>query len=328
MHKDLLSMLACPESGGDLDMEIQEERDGQVYTGALISRTNGKRFAIERFIPRFVPKSNYADNFGFQWNRFRQTQLDSFSGTTITADRFWAQSGWSPEDLAGKRVLDIGCGAGRFAEIAQEAGAQLVALDFSSAVDACVENHSRYRSHLNVVQGNIYHLPFKPAQFDFVYCFGVLQHTPDVKASFMALPSQLKPGGLLAADVYRKHWSNWAHPKYWLRPLTTRMHQQRLFFLVESCASPLLSISSAARKVPLIGKLLARFIPVANYSGVLSLSKAQLQDWAILDTFDWLGPTYDQPQTAQTLLSWGRDGGLVDVEVLHPAHLTLRGRAA
>ena len=327
MHKELLRVLACPETGGTLALEIEEERDGHVYAGSLISQPTGKRFPIERFIPRFVPQSNYADNFGFQWNRFRQTQLDSYSGTKITADRFWAQSGWQPEDIKGKRVLDIGCGAGRFAEIALDAGAQLVALDFSSAVDACLENHRQRTPQLDVVQGNIYHLPFKPAQFDFVYCFGVLQHTPDVRASFLALAAQLNSGGRLAVDVYRKHWSNWVHPKYWLRPLTTRMRQDELFSLVESWAPSLLAVSSTARAVPLIGKLLARPIPVANYSGVLPLSKTQLEAWAILDTFDWLGPAYDQPQTEQTLRSWGQESGLVNVEVLHPAHLTLRGSA-
>lgn len=327
MHKELLNVLACPETGENLDLKIEEERDGLIYTGLLTSQLSGKRFAIERFIPRFVPKSNYADNFGFQWNRFRQTQLDSYTGTTITAERFWAQSGWRPEDIKGKRVLDVGCGAGRFAEIALDAGAQLVALDFSMAVDACLENHQRRFSHLDAVQGNIYHLPFRPGQFDFIYCFGVLQHTPDVKASFLALCSQLKSGGHLAVDVYRRHWSNWVHPKYWLRPFTTRMRQDRLFSLVESWAPSLLAASSTARAVPLIGEVLARPIPVANYSEVLPLSKPQLEAWAILDTFDWLGPTYDQPQTEQTLLSWGRESGLLDVEVLKPAHLTLRGRA-
>lgn len=327
MHKELLALLACPDTGSALELEIHEETDGHVYSGALVSVLNGKRFAIEKFIPRLVPKSNYANNFGFQWNRFRQTQLDSCSGTHITADRFWSQSGWKPEDLKGKRVLDVGCGAGRFAEIALDAGAQLVALDFSSAVDACVENHRLHLKNLDVIQGDIYHLPFKLAQFDFVYCFGVLQHTPDVRAAFMALPPQLKVGGSLAIDVYRKHWSNLVHPKYWLRPVTTRMQQQKLFALVESLAPTLLVLSSAVRAIPLFGKLLARPIPVANYSGLLPLSKAQLEAWAILDTFDWLGPTYDQPQTEQTLLSWGDESGLVNVEVLHPAHLTLRGRA-
>jgi ubiquinone/menaquinone biosynthesis C-methylase UbiE/uncharacterized protein YbaR (Trm112 family) len=326
MHRDLLSILACPESGGDLDLEVLEERNGHVYAGALVSRANGKRYPIERFIPRFVPQSNYADNFGFQWNRFRQTQLDSYSGTTITADRFWAQSGWRPEDINGKRVLDVGCGAGRFAEVALDAGAKVVALDFSSAVDACLENHRQHLSHLDVIQGDIYHLPFKPAQFDFVYCFGVLQHTPNVYASFMALPVQVKSRGSLAVDVYRKHWTTMLQPKYWLRPLTTRMRRDKLFALVESWAPSLLATSSTLRAIPLIGKVLARPVPVANYSGVLPLSKEQLEAWAILDTFDWFGPAYDQPQTEQTMLSWGHESGLQDVEVLQLSHLTLRGK--
>jgi len=326
MHKELLSLLACPESGGDLSLEVHEERDGHVYSGTLTSQTTGRRFAIEQSIPRFAPRSNYTDNFGFQWSRFRQTQLDSFSGISISAERFWAQSGWRPEDLKGKQVLDVGCGAGRFTEIALEAGAKVVALDFSSAVDACAENHTRYSSQLDVIQGDIYRLPFKPSQFDFVYCFGVLQHTPDVKGAFMALPTQLKSGGVLAIDVYRKHWSNAVHPKYWLRPITTRMRQDKLFSMVELFTPFFLPLSSAIRAIPLLGRFLARVVPVANYSGVLPLSTAQLRDWATLDTFDWFGPAYDQPQTGQTLLSWAREVGLAEVELLQPAHLTLRGK--
>ena len=95
-----------------------------------------------------------------------------------------------PTELKGKMALEVGCGAGRYAEIALSLGAKLVALDYSSAVDTCWQNlHSN--PNLNVVQGDIYHLPFKPASFKSVYCFGVLQHTPDVGKAFLALPPQL-----------------------------------------------------------------------------------------------------------------------------------------
>lgn len=275
-------------------------------------------------VPRFVPAENYAANFGFQWNRFRRTQLDSCSGVPISRDRFVRETGWTREQLQGKRVLDAGCGAGRFAEIALALGATVVAIDYSSAVDACRANHPS--ENLLVVQADIYALPFEPASFDFVYSLGVIQHTPDVERAVKALVAPLKPGGTLVIDVYRKHWKGWLHPRMWLRPITTRVDASRLFHTVERAAPALMRISNAVGAIPIVGPQLRRLVPVANYTGLLPLSDTQLQEWAVLDTFDWLAPTFDRPQTADTMERWFLEAGLADVEVFKSDHLTARGR--
>lgn len=327
MQVEFCRLLACPTCGAELNISrTTSVHDGDIEEGEL-QCASSHVFPIKKGIPRFVDAENYASNFGFQWNTFRRTQLDSHSGLAISGRRFWTQSGWKRGELAGKRVLDVGCGAGRFAEVALEAGAHVVALDYSIAVEACRENHrEKFPRSLNVAQGDIYRLPFRPGQFDFVYCFGVLQHTPDVKAAFLALPRQLAEGGRLAVDVYRKHWSNWIHPKYWLRPLTTRLPQDQLFRLVKTWAPRLLKVSMAVQRIPLLGHVLVRVIPVANYSRLFPLTREQLDHWAILDTYDWFGPRYDQPQAAAMLRSWFEEGGLTDIEVVHPAHLTGRAR--
>jgi len=216
--------------------------------------------------------------------------------------------------LNGKRVLDVGCGAGRFTEIALAAGAEVVALDYSSAVDACWANHGSCKN-LNVIQGDIYHLPFDLGGFDFVYCLGVLQHTPNVMASFLALPKQLRPGGQLVVDVYPDLLLNILWPKYWLRPITKRAPQQLLFRIVELMVEWFLPISLVIGRIPKIGRKLRYVIPVVNYDGVLPLSYSLLKEWAVLDTFDMFAPKYDQPQTLSALRRWFEDAGMKNVEV-------------
>jgi hypothetical protein len=46
-------------------------------------------------IPRFVPVKNYASSFGLQWNTFRATQLDSYTGLAISHDRLARIAGGS-----------------------------------------------------------------------------------------------------------------------------------------------------------------------------------------------------------------------------------------
>src|SRR4051794_21881431 len=104
MRKELLEILRCPQTGGRLVLEKPEYREERINSGWLVSEGGAHRYAIRDFIPRFVPESNYADSFGMQWNKFRQTQLDSYSGHPISANRFWKATGWRPKDLAGQWV--------------------------------------------------------------------------------------------------------------------------------------------------------------------------------------------------------------------------------
>jgi len=314
MKADLVTLLRCPVTGGSLDLVVSEGRQDEVVTGELITANKSHRYPIQGSIPRFVPQRNYAENFGIQWNQFRGTQLDSVSGLPISRDRFYRFSGWSPDQLAGKLVLDVGCGAGRFAEIALQAGARVVALDYSTAVDACWSNLSTHQG-LNVVQGDVIALPFLIGQFDFVYCFGVLQHTPDPERAFRSLPPQLRPGGMLAVDIYPWLLRNLGWSKYWLRPLTKRMPPQTLFSLVKRATGPMLALSHAVGCVPRIGRYLRYLVPVVSYEGVYPLSSSQLYEWAILDTFDMLAPAHDHPKQQKELLRWFTEAGLENCSV-------------
>lgn len=325
MHYDLLDMLACPACGGDLLLDVRVEGDGEIEEGTLRCVACAIDYPIVRGVPRFVPADNYSSSFGFQWNRFRHTQLDSTTGQPISASRFFAQSGWRAEELAGRWTLDLGCGAGRFAEVALATGARLVAVDYSSAVDACRANLGA-NARLDVVQADVYRLPFKGRRFDFVYCFGVLQHTPDVRGSVEALTRQLAPGGRLAVDLYPRIPLNVLWPKYWLRPLTRRVPAERLFPAVTRMVNLLWPVSLALGRVPLIGRKLRHVLPVANYEGLLPLTPVQLKEWAVLDTFDMLAPAHDHPQSVATLQAWLLEARLDSVEVFREGLVVGRAR--
>lgn len=324
MKIELLKLLRCPKTGQALHLERNNSYTQEIHEDVLISTDGHERYPIHKGIPRFVPESNYADNFGMQWNYFRKTQLDSHSGHPISSERFFLATGWKPEQLKDQWVLDVGCGAGRFAEVALLAGGKVVALDYSSAVDACYDN-LKHHPNLHVIQGDIYSLPFARESFRFVYSLGVLQHTPDVSNAFAALPAMLCKGGALCADFYWKRFLTMMHAKYLLRPITKRMDQLRLFHILQKITPSLLAISQILGRVPLLGRGLKRIVPVADYTNRLPLNTRQLKEWALLDTFDMLSPTYDNPQTATTIRQWFQKAGLVNIEVGHWGHLTGRG---
>lgn len=322
MNTEFLDILRCPRTHQKLELTTVPDSSTKSW---LKSSDGAHLYPIENDIPRFVPASNYADNFGLQWNRFSKTQLDSFSGIPISAERFWGATGWDPESLKGQWVLDAGCGSGRFAEIALAAGAKVVALDYSSAVDACLDN-LKHEKNLYVVQGDIYALPFKEGAFKYVYSIGVLQHTPDVARAFSALPSMASEDGEVCADFYWKRLRTMLHTKYLLRPLTKRMPTERLFAILERIVPTLLKLSQLLGAVPALGVGLQRMIPVVDYTGIYELSDEQLVQWALLDTFDMLAPEYDNPQTLATVQSWFESSGLHGIEVFKHGHLVGRGR--
>jgi SAM-dependent methyltransferase len=327
MKIELLKLLCCPSCSGELALLRGLEGRGEIKSGTLGCAGCAAEFEVDKYVPRFVPAVNYSENFGFQWKRFSATQLDSRSGHPISRARFFHETGWTPEDLHDAVVLDAGCGSGRFAEIALNCGATVIAMDYSAAVDACWNNlHDWPRFH--AVQADIRHLPFRNNSFDYVYSFGVLQHTPEPRSAFAALPQCLKSGGLIAVDIYRLTWKCLVMPKYWLRPVTKRLPAKFLFRLVSGCVPILLPVSRLVARLPKVGGRLRYLIPVANYEGILPLSREQLFEWALLDTFDMLSPAYDKPQTSRTIQRWFEEAGLQDVQIVKNYLAVGKGRKA
>ncbi len=102
----------------------------------------------------------------------------------------------------GKKILDAGCGNGRFSYYAAKYGAEVWAIDLGPAVEVARKNTESRNVH--VVQADLHDPPFALESFDFIYSIGVLHHLPDPEAAFQKLLRFLKPGGVVQIYLYWK----------------------------------------------------------------------------------------------------------------------------
>jgi 2-polyprenyl-3-methyl-5-hydroxy-6-metoxy-1,4-benzoquinol methylase/uncharacterized protein YbaR (Trm112 family) len=303
----LLQWLVCPPDRGRLELADGQETNGEIESGTLICARCASQYPIVRGVPRFVPSDNYASSFGLQWNRYRELQLDSRNGTHFSRDRFYSITEWRPPALEGRLILDVGCGAGRFAEIALSDGAEVVAVDLSSAVDAAYQNlgsHPRF----HCVQASIYDLPFADGTFDYEYCIGVIQHTPDPKKSVQSILPKIKAGGKVGLWIYELNWKAFVGTlgfKYLLRPVTRRLDFEQTAKLSRWLERIFWPVTRWARRHGFVGRLVMRMLPVScAYLHSVPLSDTHFREWVRLDTLDMYSPQHDHPQTFAGVKAW------------------------
>jgi SAM-dependent methyltransferase len=99
------------------------------------------------------------------------------------------------EARAGERVLDLGCGAGRFLGALREAGADPVGVELAEgALERARRNVPGAELHLFAPGGEI---PLEDASVDLVWCSEVLEHVPDTAGLLSEARRVLRTGGRL-----------------------------------------------------------------------------------------------------------------------------------
>lgn len=81
-------------------------------------------------------------------------------------------------DLAGKRVLDVGCGTGLFFSYASACASMVVGVDVSRRLLLKARDEAKKSRHTYVLQADADHLPFSEGSFEAVFAFTVLQNVP------------------------------------------------------------------------------------------------------------------------------------------------------
>lgn len=314
MKERLLDFIVCPECKTDFALEGEVHQSGEIKEGLLVCKSCKRTYPVKNFIPRFVPGNSYVDSFSFQWQLHRTTQLDSVSGTKESEECFKRYTGWSPEDLKGRLTLDVGCGTGRYSEIAYNYGAEVIMIDLSFAIDAAFLNIG-LKEGAHIIQADIFHLPFRPEQFDVIFSIGVLHHTPEPERAFSCLPPLLKKGGKIAI---------WVYDRYFVEKLTimsrfyrkiTRILPRRWLYALSHLAIPYYYLT----RIPIAGPFFLALVPISTHPN---------WQWRVLDTFDWYSPNYTWGFTAGEVFEWFEKHGLKNIKVLKYPPVSVRGERA
>ncbi len=254
MKEPALRYLRCPACGGGLRLAATETEaspaGAEVMSGSLRCQRCPERYPIVKGVPRMLLgefrrtlEENYKEffgtrqdsphrpenvevrtmeSFGYEWRHFSDIAPEGEQNFLTYFEAY------PPSELAGKAVLDVGCGKGRHLYYAARCARECVGIDLSFAVDAAFAN-TRHLENVHIVQANLFQAPLEKATFDVVYSLGVLHHLPDPEAGFREMLRYGRPGAAALIYLYHRRseaalWQRWLLAAVGLfRRLTTRM---------------------------------------------------------------------------------------------------------
>jgi len=137
--------------------------------------------------------------------------------------------------LAGKKVLDVGCGGGILSEAMAQRGANVTGIDMGEAPLNIARLHA-LESGVNVDYKQI---PVEqlaaqmPGEFDVVTCLEMLEHVPDPASIIKACHTLVKPGGMVFFSTINRNPKAYAMAilgaEYLLRMLPAGTHDYDKF---------------------------------------------------------------------------------------------------
>jgi SAM-dependent methyltransferase len=159
-------------------------------------------------------RSSYAYDTGTRANFSNEWDNHDIGGRTWTMELSDRVNGFfleplkiPQEELAGRLMLDAGCGNGSQSVAYTNYGLEVVAADLSTGLEKGYAFRHRHPgaepSNIHFVQADLANPPFADSIFDIIHSAGVLHHTPSTEHTFRALAPLLKPGGTFFVWLYK-----------------------------------------------------------------------------------------------------------------------------
>lgn len=129
-------------------------------------------------------------------------------------------------------VLEAGCGTGRFTFAMANAGHHVTGLDYSTAMlDVCRTRKAEDPAgeRVDLLEGDVFALPFADGTFDATLCMHVLMHLPGHEDVLKELLRVTKPGGLVIFDIRNARSLN--RMSYPLRRAAQRLQGRKPWYL-------------------------------------------------------------------------------------------------
>lgn len=169
------------------------------------SRTSSlQRYAIAPIIHNMPIASQTRSSFDFQWEKLPKGRwnLENELFRKEAPGYVCEFTGLYPEWFCGKKVIDVGCGAGRYSWAMCQLGAEVLSIDQSEhGLKRTREACKNFPGH-RIMKVNLLETLDIKEQFDLVWSFGVLHHTGDTYGAFKRIIPLVKPGGFLFMMLY------------------------------------------------------------------------------------------------------------------------------
>lgn len=229
-------------------------------------------------------------SFNYQWEKLPtgEAMLSNQSWKDNVKVKICKFTGLPSDWFIGKKVLDAGCGLGRWTYGFGKLGVgECISFDVSeSGFRKTNDVATEFNGKIKVFKANILEELKLVSDFDLVWCYGVLHHTGDTYKGFKNLVNLVKPGGYLFLMLYGEprlkyiEDFNYYHEMFYMRCLTRNMpFEDKVEFL--------------SKKYP----------------------KEQLHGY-----FDAISPEINDLYREDEIVSWLRDEGFEDIKRTLPEH--------
>jgi SAM-dependent methyltransferase len=338
MHLSFLDYLVDPATGEPLRLEITQRCGEFVETGLL--KSSDHEYPIVRGIPRFVEyqSANYSRSFGYQWRKWPRLQFDSenigrsmegrtrkmwekITGKSDDIDDLSDQIRLNDDDmnLNGAVIADIGCGPGRFIDVARAKGARVIGVDYSAAVEVAQQNF-KHNPQVCICQADALNLPLKPQSLDGAFSIGVLHHTPDPQRGVEQAFRALRNDGWFALSVYGQHgYYDFPAVQFWRKFFKLLWPALRHYPPLVYTYGTVYLFWPVAHFVPPVGRAIRALLPFAKLPDF---------QWSLLDTFDSVTPCYQSAHASYEVFNWLKQAGFTNIEPTNWGFTSFRGRAS